>query len=486
MPPKSLSAELASIVGAENASVEPADLLPYIGDSYSQLMKRDVPLPDAVVLPADTAEVQAVVRLAAARGLAVYPRSFGANIAAAAIPYRGGLVIDLKRMDHIVEIDEETMTATVEPGVSWAQLRKAAEARGLDTMPIIGPYHVGPVGNFLLTNITAYSTRHMTDRAVTLEAVLPDGEILRTGSQALANGDELNPYFRAAYGPDLTGLFRGSLGNFGLITRLVLRLRPLHEAESVLFLRFTDVETAIGALKRIERQEFSRFNFLANDRFWLHVLLPPDRIRQAEERTRVLAGLGPFVMAVGLGGSPDRVALYRRLALEAAAEFGGAEQGFDGEFAEAAVEVAEGSSQKIIRMFGPFGGFVPIIACVPPRRVAELTAIGEALVDEYGLTDPLSGERLKPQVIIVPYDRASTVYVEQEFLFDPNDEAAVLRATACLRDGYGRAAATGGVHTIPNRSLLKRLNPGYVKLLKGLKATVDPDGTFLPGPYSLQ
>jgi hypothetical protein len=108
------------------------------------------------------------------------------------------------------------------------------------------------------------------------------------------------------------------------------------------------------------------------------------------------------------------------------------------------------------------------------------------LVDEFGLTDPLDGSRLAPQVIVTPYDRCSAIYLEQELLYDPLAEGALAKAAACLRAGYARLAAEcGGVHLIPNASLIRRLNGGYAKVLRVLKRGLDPGSTLLPGPYSL-
>lgn len=294
---------MQDIVGAANASRRPEDLLTYMSDSYSLLMRREVPLPECVVMPEETSQIQALMKLAGSCGIPVYPRSSGVNIAASAIPYRGGIVLDLKRMTRIWEIDEDTMTATVEPGVSWGKLRKAANRIGLDAMPILGPYQGGPVGNYLLTNVTAYSSKRMADRAVALEVVMPDGALLRTGSWGGERGD-LNRYFRYAYGPDLTGLFRGSLGNFGVVTKMVTMLRPKMLHEDVALYGFDDFDQALGALKHLERLDITRYAFFFSASTWKHVFLSPKAILDPAQRGRIEALLPDFLMSVGLGGMP--------------------------------------------------------------------------------------------------------------------------------------------------------------------------------------
>ena len=256
---KEILGALESIVGPEHVSGDAPDMIPYIKDSYSTMMGRDVPLPDFVVMPNSAEEVQQIVKLANEHLFPIYPRSFGVNIAGSALPYNaGGVVLDLKRMDRIVEINQDTMTATIEPGVTWGRLRKEANKLGLDVIPIGGPYQTSPVGNHLLTNITPYSSKYHCDRAVTLKAVLPNGEMLRTGSWASAEGGDVNPYFRYAYGPDMTGMFRGSMGNYGIIVELVERLRPLAPVENNLYFGFEELAPCLKFMQAVERLEFTR------------------------------------------------------------------------------------------------------------------------------------------------------------------------------------------------------------------------------------
>ena len=487
MEKKDLFKRLIDIVGPDNISDNEADMISYTSDSYSMLMQKSIPLPDVVIMPETAQQVQDIIRLANENKIPIYPRSFGVNIAASAIPYNGGIVLDLKRMNKIHEINEDTMTATIEPGVSWAKLRKEANKKGLDTMPILGPYQAGPVGNFLLTNITAYSTKHWADRAVTFEAVLPNGEILRTGSQAVEKGAELNPYFRYAYGPDVTGLFRGSYGNFGTITKMVLALRAKSEIEEIVLYGFDDFNQSMNALKAIERMDITRYCAFYSDYFWMHVLLTPQQLRVEEERKKILSLIPEFVLVAGLGGNSRQIALYEDMVEEEAARHGGTKIELDEDLHKTAWDLSEGASQQVLRMFAPFSGYMPIITCLPVKQAMGVKKMGEELVKKYGLKDPLSGGPLKSEVLVIPYDRCSTVYLEQEILFDPMDEESVEKAGRCVREGYATAASKyGGVHTIPNKSLLKLMNPSYVRILKGIKKLVDPDGLFMGGPYSLE
>lgn len=482
--------ELMEIVGEENFSADRVDLIPYTRDSYSALMRRDIPIPDCVVLPDNTAEVQSVVFVANRYRLPIYPRSFGVNLAGSSLPYGGGIVVDLKRMNRIHEINWETMTATIEPGVTWGELRKAAREKGLDAIAIAGPYCVGAVGNFLHTNITHYATIYSPDRAVTLEAVLPNGEIIRTGSQCTEIGAKLNPYFRYAYGPDVAGLFRGSMGNYGIITRMVMRLRPLGKIEKSLMYGFDNLEAALRAMKNIERMEITRCNVIYNNYMLMRIALPPNEQRNTESRERVLDILPRYIMFPGIKGDERLIKIYKELIAEEITREKGDLINLPPDIHEPINTMIEGASDVILRMYAPFSGYAPAIAWVPSLKSAvKIAEEVDELVEKYDIKDPLSGELQVPERIFTPYDRCSSIYVEQELLYNPIDEDEIENCSAYIREVHKiMFLKYGAVQTIANRSILKSvMNPSYSGFLKGIKKMIDPKGIMLPhGPFSFE
>ena len=482
--------KLTSILGPGNISTEVADLIPYLRDSYSTMMGRNIPLPNFLILPKTVDEVQKVVLLANEYRIPLYPRSYGVNIAGSALPYQqGAMVMDLKRMDQILEINEETMTATIEPGVSWGKLRKEAKKKGLDVIPIGGPYQTSPTGNHLLTNITPYSSRYHCDRAVTLKVVLPNGEILRTGSWASILGGDANPYFRYAYGPDLTGMFRGSMGNFGVIVEMVERLRPLAEVENNMTFGFDDLGDCLKAMQDIERLEFSRTCQAYNRVLTAHILLAPHRVSDVEERKRILTRLPAYQLNIGLGGTREMVELFERITSDVVGRNNGSLLELEGHDREILESVVEGASREIMHMYAPLSGFAAVIGCLPVTHVAEINQVVKGIIRKYDIKDPFTGEPQEHELIVIPYDRCSTVYVEQEILYDPAADRKVLEPVMqCLRECYAHIVGKyGAAHTIPNKTLLKALVPSYSNILKGFKKLVDPNGIMLPGgPYSLE
>lgn len=489
MDKKIVLEEIEKIVGSpEKVSSSIEDIIVYMRDVYTPLLRYDIVTPDFVILPETVEEVQEIVKLANKYNLKIYPRSMGANIAGSAIPYKGGIVLDLKRMDKIIEINPDTMTATVEPGVNWGALRREARKKRLDAMPIAGPYETSPTGNFLLANITIYSSKYPMDRAVTLEAVLPNGEIIRTGSQCLPWSEEINPYFRYAYGPDITGLFRGSLGNYGVITKLVIRLRPLAEVEENVHYGFEDLEAALHAMRQIERMEFSRYSMIINKEYFMRINLGPQRIFDSQEREKIARCAPPFLLSVGLGGQQKQIDVYKEIVEDEAVKNSGRLTVFEKEIEVVINECVEGGSQKTLRMFCPYGTFATVICCVPLKFALSVRKELEQIVSAYGLKDVITGEPLEPELIIIPFDRGSTVYVDNEILYQPFDAEIEKQVQSCLRDCYSVTTKKyGSVHTIPNRSLLKIMSPPYANLLTNIKKIIDPNNIMLSGgPYSFE
>ncbi|NPV59158.1 MAG: FAD-binding oxidoreductase [Actinobacteria bacterium] len=235
-------ADLQEAVGEENASREPAVLDSY---AWQPFLNEDPALwtqrPAAVVLPASTEEVQAVVKACNRHGLKFKALCTGWGVHAG--PTSEGVVqVDLRRMDRILEIDEKNMIAVVEPYVSGAQLQAEAMKRGLNTH-LIG---AGPVCSPLASATSMHGVGHdgiymsySPRNVLGVEWVLPDGELLRLGSPGSGPG-----WFTGdGPGPSLRGIMRGASGAFGglgIFTKCALKLfnwpgPPSLEAEGTVF-----------------------------------------------------------------------------------------------------------------------------------------------------------------------------------------------------------------------------------------------------------
>jgi glycolate oxidase len=203
---------LEEAIGAGKVLASPIDRVAY---SFDGTFEQN--LPEAVVLPETTAEVAAVVQLAAERGVPIVTRGMASGLAGGAIPTPGSIVLSLIRMNRILEINRENMTATVEAGVITSDLEAAVAKVGLFYPPDPSSNKQSTIGGNIACN--AGGPRCLKygvtgDYVMGLTVVLADGRVLETGGKAIKN----------VVGYDLTSLFVGSEGTLGIITTALLRL----------------------------------------------------------------------------------------------------------------------------------------------------------------------------------------------------------------------------------------------------------------------
>jgi glycolate oxidase len=196
-------------------------------------------LPAAVVRPRDTAQVAAVVRIAAAHRLPVVPQGARTGLAGGANATDGALVLSLTAMDEILEIDPVNRIAVVQPGVVNATLAKALAGHGLRFPPDPGSWESSTIGGNVATNaggMCCVKYGVTSEYVIGLEVVLASGEVLRTGRRTA----------KGVAGYDLTRLFAGSEGTLGVITEITLALRPTPD-ESLTLVAVFDTTAAAGA-----------------------------------------------------------------------------------------------------------------------------------------------------------------------------------------------------------------------------------------------
>ncbi|TFG34909.1 FAD-binding oxidoreductase [Candidatus Thorarchaeota archaeon] len=212
--------KLATIVGEEYISTRKDVLLTY---SVSASMSYEPVMPGAVVRPANTIEVSEILKIANKFKVPVTPRSGGSSLQGEVIPQEGGLVIDLLRLDEI-ELHQELRAVTVGAGINFGKLDKYLKEFDL-WMPIYpGSSLTATIAGNVAVNGSGFGSSRfgcIAELVLGLEVVLPDGKIVQTGSEA--NPYAPGPFLRYAFGPDLTGLFIGSLGVFGIITKVSIK-----------------------------------------------------------------------------------------------------------------------------------------------------------------------------------------------------------------------------------------------------------------------
>ena len=236
----SLITALQTIVGTANVMTSPEDLFCYSYDATPGFSH----MPEAVVVPANTAEVSKVLALANEHRIPVYPRGAGTNLSAGTVPTKGGIVLLMTKMNQILEIDPTNLTATAQPGVVVVELNKAVEAYGLLYPPDPGTLTTATMGGTVAENsggLRGLKYGVSKHYIIGLEVVLADGRILNTGGKNVKD----------VAGYDLTKLFTGSEGTLGVVTKIMVKLVPAPEARKSMLATFDNLDNAGQAIKNI-------------------------------------------------------------------------------------------------------------------------------------------------------------------------------------------------------------------------------------------
>ncbi len=236
--------KLQDISGEENVSVSPEDKETYSQDEDAELQYE----PEAIVKVRSAEEISRIMKLAQSENFPVTPRGAGQGLSGGAVPIFGGVVLTLEKMDKILEIDEENLMVTVEPGVITGNLHRAVEARGLF-------YPVDPAsldscsigGNIAENAGGPHAIKYgvTKDYVCGLEAVLPSGEIMRMGGKIVKNVTGFN----------LVQLLIGSEGTLAIVTKILLRLLPLPKEKVDLLVPFNDFHGAARSVAEIIKQK---------------------------------------------------------------------------------------------------------------------------------------------------------------------------------------------------------------------------------------
>ena len=204
-------------------------------------------LPDAVVFVENTEQVQKIVRLAGKYKVPVVCRGAGTNVVGACVAAHGGIILNFSRMNKIISINKENMTAVVEPGVVLGDLQREIEKFGLFYPPDPSNLAVSTIGGSIAQSSGgAKSFRYGTtkDYVLDLKIVTADGEILKTGSNTIKN----------ATGYNLNTLFVGSEGTLGIVVEATLKLIPKPQSKKVLMAYFDTVKDAVKAVNALIEQ----------------------------------------------------------------------------------------------------------------------------------------------------------------------------------------------------------------------------------------
>lgn len=520
--PASLLQALGNVVGSSQLLTDAHSVSLYAQDVHTKGLPAL-----AVVQPANVAELSEAVELVVRAGHAVIARGGGMSYTSGYVPKEeGSVVVDMQRMNRVLEINSDDMYVTVECGCTWDALHKALEGTGLRT-PYWGTLSgiQATVGGGLSQNSIFWgSTRYGTaaDSVIGMEVVLADGSVVKTGAHAQRNA---TPFFRH-FGPDLTGLFTCDNGAFGFKATATLRLIPECKARSFASFDFANEADIVKAMSDIGRANIAAECF-AFDPFLQQVRMQRESIvSDVKKLAGVVKASGSVLGAIkdstklalaGRGYMKDvQYSLHVMIeeATDAAAEHGIAEA--RRLCTQHSGKEIEDSIPKILRanpftplnnVVGPRGErWMPIHSIVPHSKaqstldaVAAVIQKHQAAIDEHGIgvgfllaVVSTNGFVIEP-VFFTP-DAMTEIHedtVEDKVFkslegFPPNEAARAITAQV-RKEIIDAFSAAGGVHMQIGKAYPYRegLRPESWRIVEDLKRALDPQSRVNPGSLGL-
>ena len=320
MPGGILYEKLANIVGAENAFDAPEVLRRYSSDcSFAP-----VQTPTCVAWLSTRDEVQKVVKVANEENVPLIPRSSGFDFTGGGVPSQGGMVLDMSRMKKIIEIDPRNRMARIEPGVTYGQLQVALAQHNLMSLNPLLPHATKSVLTSHLERDPMLITKYeYGDPLLTMEVVLPTGDVLRTGS-ASAPGAPDNTLcdLVGPHGPalDFNRLFQGAQGTFGIVTWMAIKVEHSPKVQKLFFIPFNSLKDLVEPIYRIQRNMLGNECFVLDSNYLASILAKNGEIEELK------ASLPPWTLILCVTGGPrrpeERIEYEEERLYEIGADFG--------------------------------------------------------------------------------------------------------------------------------------------------------------------
>ncbi len=469
---------LEVLVGAGAVSTDPAVL----DEVNADMTENPEGTAEVSVAVADLEQLKAVVCLAAEHGVPLTPRVAGTNLGGLTLAARGGIVLDMRPMRRIVELDLDNMLAVVEPGVTFEDLKAALDEREprLTIGFPLSPPDTSVAANCLLDGLGNLSLQHgaMGEWVSGLEVVRADGSLLRTGAWAL--GVPV-PFGRAPF-PDLSGLFLSLQGTTGIVSKLVVQLWPAPAFRARSFVLAYDRAATMRALRDLPRLDvLSDMGGLSwpTGKMLFGVEHPKERDPEEpefffyldigaasegllEEKKRVVLR---YLQELRSGGLriEDPLDLPTLLRLEPRFQ-----------------RLAEFPTRLDFLLDHPDGGLTWVGTYGPLSRFERATELGIAVVERHGFP---------PMIVARPMKGGHYAVLRFIEVFKRRDAADRKRVADCNTELCDVLREEGFVmYKTPAWAVSRyrdHLDPGFARLLKEAQMLLDPQSIMNPGRWAL-
>ena len=425
---------------------------------YSYDATRETAVPEAVVFPRNVAEVSEIMKLANRHRVAVVPRGAGSGFSGGAIPLQGGIVLAMNHFNRILQIDTDNLVAIVEPGVVTAEFQKAAEALGLFYPPDPASMTYATIGGNIAENaggMRAVKYGVTKDYVLGLEVVLPNGEVVHTGSKCVKD----------VVGYNLTQLFVGSEGTLGIVTQAILRLLPLPEAKKTLTATFGAMTDAAKAVSDVIRNRVIPTTLEFLDRHC---------IRTVNEYLRLdLAAAAEAFLLIEVDGDADHIDRSIQK-IKTVCESNRALE----------VQVAEDPQQQN-ELWQARRAVSPSLMRIAPKKINEDIVVPRSKIPD--ILNRIDAIARRHRLLIVNFGHAGDGNIHVNIMADRSPETLaradravdqIFRETIALE---GRISGEHGIGISKRNYIGMSLDAPTLDLMKQIKAWFDPNNILNPG-----
>ena len=466
---------LRKIVGSKNVVIEGKALKKY-GSDRSFVKPLD---PLCAVKPRSKDEVREIVLLANQTGIPVIPYSSGTTLQGAHIPAQKGITVDLSEMKKIHLIDPVSRNVIVEPGVTFAQLQDEVKKHGLRVLTPIGtPAHASVIGTCLeLTPLFSWP-KYGPWETLTLEVVLPTGEIMGTGQMDI-EASKL-PYSWTTPYAVISRMFFGAQGTLGIVTRAALTVKTLYESARVFFAGFNDLAAMTEAVQKLLRLEVTEEVFVANP-LYLSLLLAKEG---DEGLSSIRKNLAPWTLIMVVRGFQEEVELkaldVNDVASSLRLRVAGSLPGIDDAGERILKEIA--SPAGFLKQNRYRGAWNPIFCYTAKEKLATF----HALISTCAGRHRYAAEDLG--FFILPLHHGATFYFEPGFYRDPHNAGETEKVEGLFKEASRELIQKGAFFDRPYPLWAEEVYAQaqeYHRRIREIKRMVDPKNIMNPGKLAL-
>lgn len=470
--------ELCSKIGAEKVKNDDATLVCY---GYNVAVPWFYK-PGLVILPESREDVVEILQLANNNKIPVTVMSAG-MMPIHSLPSEGGIVIDFRNMDKILEINTGSNYATVEPGVTYADFTAALHEKGFRCHIPTAPSGTSALGIALLKPNGSLATRQL-DPIVNVEVILPDGTVVHTGSAAYPGGE---PYSRYTSYPDLNGLFCYALGTMGVITRATLRIYPINESRTIHLTAFDNFESAVNFVRDVTNHNLAEHNVIWNWQFYrsYDIDVPKNDSPYVPEEllddpTSPPDDLPYNIVTTFISGYEEMTSVAVKVCAQVAKKYGGKALSME-ELEKKCPGPVRAWKQFYMDYHQPkwehnkkYGlGLVPMwIVQARHDNVIEIEKMTTKAISETGV---------RPVCYYVqPFDFGRAMLFRIFTFVDPDNHELMGKVMSTYKELMDVALAKYGVSAVAPPQPLNQLDNGYYDMLKRIKKALDPNNILNP------